>query len=79
MTGGSLAIASPAQANFTQCTKYLAEWYEIGPKVKTACDTAADHSSGPLKGYFHGQCKSSLIMIGVTNTRADNACTKAQL
>lgn len=77
-TAGMLAIASPAHATYDDCTTYLAQYYDVGPKVKAACKNAADHNSGPTKGYFHAECKTALIVIGVTSTRADLACTKAQ-
>lgn len=71
LCGTTVAAAAPAGGasadNVWGCTTYLARGgYTVGPKVRSACTTAA-------RG-FQAICEVSLVDIGVSKTDAAHAC-----
>lgn len=80
VTAGSLALASPAQATFTDCTNYVEKFgYSVGPKVSDACRTSAAAKGNPVtEPIARANCRTMLTVIGVDSTVARVACEHAQ-
>jgi hypothetical protein len=68
-----IVTAAPASADISLCKSYLSKWYTVGPKVTKAC------TRGSYDGSGVSDCSNQLVAIGVTRSRANNACSYAHM
>ncbi|WP_058044449.1 hypothetical protein [Streptomyces roseifaciens] len=76
MAAGTLQLATSTTAEATpaQCTSYLKSYgYSVGPKVKEACQFAANDWSDEMTGG-NEPCIEMLKLLGVRPAHADFAC-----
>lgn len=73
LVGGSVAVASPAQASASDCREYLAKkGYSVGPIVKGNCAIASIGTPDA-----ENTCYVNLVKAGVEKAHARHACVIA--